>query len=1259
MKLKNQKPREFINPLLSKKSISPTKFNEFKASFAQYRLAIDQQHDAKQSEPNIVTNALKPFVDSLGYVSHSYTQKGPSGIDLAILNNGNPAVVFEVKKHKSADMVSCDKPNTKAFQEAVLYFMREREKGNHSIFHIVITDFYDWFVIDAKDFDRLFWKNKSMRDLFDAHKNPNSLLGDTTKEFYAELHKAIDKLKIDLLDDEYIECAHFETSSVKTDKDLLAIYKLLSPDCLVKAFNPNDANQLNREFYSELLYLLGLEEVAVGTKKTISRAAKKQAGSLFENIANKLGQHHKKNDFDTVINLIIIWVNRILFLKLLESQIVKWTNDPTNKFLSIDKVDQYSKLEELFFEVLAKPIDKRNVKTFNHIPYLNSSLFEINPEETAGITIGALSANAQLEYHAKTVLKDAHSKRKTGSVNALRYLFDFLDAYDFGNDSNDEIADEAKALINASVLGLIFEKINGYKDGSFYTPSFITMYMAREIIQKTVLGKFRAAFADDLKDATWPELKRYCHRRSHKDAFIKSAIALIDKVTVCDPAVGSGHYLVSVMNELVFVKYELGLLQQQGVRVALLNDELHVSLDDEWFEYKRPKSFESPSHLLQKALFVEKQRIIENQLFGVDINRNSTQITKLRLWIELLKHSYYDAQYQLVTLPNIDINIKTGNSLVHRFALSDDIKDKNIKAEIAKYKLKVQEYKENIGSKHAVMAAINGIKETFNKTLKSRHKSTKELDQKLIEYVNLFGFTGLSKELRALAVEATQGQVDLFGVDPEIATKNKAKNTDLKNTVMRLHERVKGLENGAIYHDAFEWRFEFPEVLNESGEYIGFDIVIGNPPYGVGFEQSEKEFLKERFATVHVRTIESFNYFIQIAKTITNADGHFSLIVPSSFLNQTEFEKCRAWLLDTAAPFSNINLGDGVFDDVATPTCIIGFGNNQLDRNFTYADLSCVSRDKLPFSLTNNSQKIDREAIDGNQSSSFIHKPHQSILNKCYKDRPTLKDVTLKVATGISPGLGDAFVLSSDEAKSKNLEQQVVKKLIIGGEINRYYLSPKSGKVIIYFSSKLDVNKFPRIIKHLSAFRQRLEARVETQSGAIPYYVMLRPRIESLFTAPKILIRQTANRIMAAYDDDQWYCLKSGLIVQLKEESEFSYLYLLALLNSKLMGFIYRDLVNEDVRIFPEVKPIQLFKLPIEIGTAARRSKIEALASKLMAKKKSDPLYDVQKYEDKIDALIYEHYGLTQDEILTVCDTGSSTEEDFSKIATDATEAEF
>ena len=376
MKIKVKKPREFINPLLSKKSVSPVLFEAFKVSFTKYISAIDAQHAGKQSEPNIVSNALKPFIESLGFISNIHSQKGQSGIDLVILHNGTPAVIFEAKKHGSAEMISVANVNTKAFQESILYFMRERDKGNQGLCYIVITDFYDWFVFDAKDFDRLFWNNSAIRKLYKTHINP-LLLGHTTAEFYFELQKAVQKLATYLSDEESIECGYFETKSAKSERDLLAIFKLLSADCLVKSFNPNDANRLNREFYGELLYVLGLEED--GTKKTIRRAKQRQIGALFENITNKLNQHDKQSDFDTVIKLIIIWINRILFLKLLESQIVNWTSDPGNKFLNKEKISQYGALEELFFEVLAKPIDKRKSEVFNYIPYLNSSLFEINP----------------------------------------------------------------------------------------------------------------------------------------------------------------------------------------------------------------------------------------------------------------------------------------------------------------------------------------------------------------------------------------------------------------------------------------------------------------------------------------------------------------------------------------------------------------------------------------------------------------------------------------------------------------------------------------------------------------------------------------------------------------------------------------------------------------------------------------------------------------------------------------------------------------
>lgn len=147
---------------------------------------------------------------------------------------------------------------------------------------------------------------------------------------------------------------------------------------------------------------------------------------------------------------------------------------------------------------------------------------------------------------------------------------------------------------------------------------------------------------------------------------------------------------------------------------------------------------------------------------------------------------------------------------------------------------------------------------------------------------------------------------------------------------------------------------------------------------------------------------------------------------------------------------------------------------------------------------------------------------------------------------------------------------------------------------------------------------------------------MLRPRREKLFTNPKILIRQTANRIIAAYDEDQWYCLKSGIIVQLPEDSNISYSYLLGLLNSKLLDFIYRDRVNEDSRIFPEVKPVQLFKLPIEVGTDLSRKEVEMFVEKIIAEKTENLKADTSSLESQIDQLVYQLYNLTEEEIKIV-----------------------
>ena len=818
MKISIQTPRKFLNPLLSQKSIVSSEVEAFKAAIVKYAQDVQQQRDSKQSEPNIVAGALMPFLQAnpLAYNCRPHSQKGQSGIDLAILSGTDVAVIIETKVVGSKDMITIHDLNRKAFHESIFYFMQERERGNDKLTHIVITDFYDWFVFDAKDFDRLFWRNDQLKKSFHAYHDPN-LLTKSTADVYAAIAAHLSKT---ITTEVTIDCAHFNLSTHNNikDKELTAIYKLLSKENLLKSFNPNDANSLNREFYNELLYILGLEEIKDGGKRLIN--ATDTAGSLYVAVADKLDQQGKPHAFEDVIKLIIIWINRILFLKLLESQILNWTGDKTSRFLSADKISGYDELENLFFDTLARRVPARTNKSFSYIPYLNSSLFEMQNEEKVGIGISALSNSTQIAYYAKTVVKDTTKKRKNGKANTLTYLFEFLDAYDFANDSGDEVVAETKNLISASVLGLIFEKINGYKDGSFYTPSFVTMYMARQTIEKAVLQKFNEKYSWECTALTGDgglknEIKDHKVKKQDSNA-------LIDSLKICDPAVGSGHFLVSVLNEILHIKSMLGLLIDESgnmldYNISIENDELIVTSDEgELFEYKKDSKEKT---LVQKTLFREKQNIIENCLFGVDINPNSVNICRLRLWIELLKNSYYKLDGTLETLPNIDINIKCGNSLISRFALDTDLKDalKKSKISIADYRTAVSNYRNasEKAEKWKLEALIESIKTNFRtEILYYDPKQKRAIELPMI-------------------IKSLETSQSLLGETEKEEKERKQKQVKLKTELIKLDVEINEIKTNKIYKNAFEWRFEFPEVMNSEGEYLGFDVIIGNPPYGV------------------------------------------------------------------------------------------------------------------------------------------------------------------------------------------------------------------------------------------------------------------------------------------------------------------------------------------------------------------------------------------------------------------------------------------
>lgn len=1211
LKAKIVKAGDFINPLLSKKSVEHEKFEKFQTSLENYLISIQSQHISKQSEPNIVSNSLKPFFESFKYIAQSFSQKGQSGIDLVLMKEHKPSVIIEAKKQNEDDMITQNNLHQKSFYEAILYFMRERDSGNNTIFHIIITDFFSWFIFDAKEFDRILWQNKRIKKIYQNYKNP-SILGDNTKDFYENIAKELQSLKANLLDDLEIECAYFNLSEPKKQKNLLAIYKLLSPDTLLKEFNPNDANSLNREFYNELLYILGLEEIKQGSKKIISKAVHSQSGSFYENISNKLVQYGKSNDFETIIKLIIIWINRILFLKLLESQIVSWNKNKAFKFLNSTKINDYDKLEMLFFEILAKRPKERTHREFDYIPYLNSSLFEIHENEKKYLTISTLEDDAKINYYAKTVIKDDKKAKKSGQVSTLNYLFEFLDAFDFGSLSTDEFSNESKSLINASVLGLIFEKINGYKDGSFYTPSFITSYMAKESLQKSVIDKFNTAH--EIEVSNFGELKKFCDKEYYKDGFTEKSNKLIDSITVCDPAVGSGHFLVSALNEIIYIKYQLGLFNLRGLKIELINDELLVKLEDEWFEYTKPKDFSNANHALQKMLFEEKQRIIENQLFGVDINPNSSQITKLRLWIELLKNSYYDVNYQLVTLPNIDINIKTGNSLISRFDLKDEIKINNVKQEIKNYKQVVKDYKENLGTKKEVLESIESLKNKFRLTLKAEYKVVKDRNQKLREYVADFAHEGLNDDLLLTAIKNKYGHVqNLFGDKADV--KKQAK---LLEEITKLEIQIDEIEKGKMYEDAFEWRFEFPEVLDEDGNFVGFDIVIGNPPYISLSKLKEIDYSKFNYK-VFDKTGDILALFFEKGLHISNAKSYLSFIVSNSWL-KTKYGEHMKKLFNSNGAVRILNFEDTqLFEEATVESCIttVSKAHENVTKTITIKNFNI--KDATPNSLN---EMI--ESADENDEDALLMKKIES-------KGKLLKEWNVSIFRGILTGFNEAFII--DTAKKEELialdekNSELIKPLIRGRNVQKYSIEYAGFWLInIHNNPPVVVDNYSTIKTHLDSYYPQLEKRGD--KGKTPYNLRNCAYLED-FAKPKIVWGEISDKPKFAYDEGDYYVEATSFIM-----TGESLKYLLAFLNSKLSKWYFERTSTTTGMGTNRWKKFKLELLPIVV--ADDEQPFIRLANDILNLKKENPHADTSGLEATIDDLVYKLYNLSDEEIAII-----------------------
>ena len=1170
----------------------------------------------------------------VGY-KQNYFGKVAGGIDFVLKKDNSVACIFEAKKPNSAEMISVNHCNTTALHESILYYLREKERAKtqgqrFEVKYIIITDFYEFFFFKEREFDRFFYQNDYIKSLYDKHK---ALFKDS--DLAKEKDEQIRNKDFYKMLGEYLQSENFSAEmkplcldlrKIKNDDfaDIKPFFKAFAPEFLLNKYIHK--SEINEAFYKELLYILGLKTIESGKDRN-KIIPNNISGALYENIAESLHNESDKTQ-ENIISLIILWLNRILFLKLIEANLMRFNSGDKNsvRFLNNKNIKDFQTLEKLFFEVLAKPHNERVEagSPFYYLPYLNSSLFSPSKIEQKLIYIQNLSNDKSLPPYKE--------QKSTTKIPLLRYLLDFLDSYNFG--SGDEY--ESDTLINASILGNVFERLNAYKEGSFYTPSEITSYMCEEGLERVILNRFNSAnpkwnckSLDDIKDEILAQKRDSNDRESVKQKYKD----FLKTIRICDPAVGSGHFLVSALNQMIKIHYDLGLLSNDilNKELNIIADEIHISD----FAYTKPKSPNEPSHKIQKELFNLKKSIIQNNLFGVDINPNSVEICKLRLWIELLKNSYYlmnsDESYsekldsrihQMQTLPNIDINIKRGNSLISNIALDitkerlesqlktelnkgysieqpkelereaqgtlQDLKNK-LPKEIERYKeatkLYINETNEKIRATHKRTAesARHFILTLFVKT-SSEYATFKRV---LAHYLESYGYSGIddatmpSEDLANIKSKLNDYLID-FNYHKTLNITHES-SAFIEKDFIALVKAMKSYESFKTQAESyFEWRFEFPEVLDANGDFMGFDLIIGNPPYGVDLSADDRQTYKNIYNLSSTNTAQ---LFILLADKITSPNGVNTFIVPKSLVYVAQWKPLRDilqpnmfLLTDCGKAWSYVLLEMVIYAVHKNHKCDF-YANTFLAKN------KADDEETAPNPII----MIDKNII--NLFGLFINNLSQSEIDLGVKMR-NIGDMLGKYCENIG---GSSY---QDKLKTKG------KYPFIGGkEIGRYGV--KSFKGFCNNISKLP--KCGKIVEN-SLLIQDIVAHIQNP----------KPHIKIVATLPdskEIFLLNTINQLVFK-----------------KLDSRFAW----ALLNSTLINwYAYKFIFSNSIRTM-HLNSQATDKIPIPKLNATNKKiadKIVNLVDKILESKAKDSQSNTTALESQIDDLIYKLYDLDSSDI--------------------------
>ena len=795
-------------------------------------------------------------------------------------------------------------------------------------------------------------------------------------------------------------------------------------------------------------------------------------------------------------------------------------------------------LEPLFFETLNKErvgdIADCRLGDNIKIPYLNGGLFDKDKTD-------ALDIDFPYSY--------------------FEDLMEFFNGYNFTIDENDP--DDAEVGVDPEMLGHIFENLlEDNKDkGAFYTPKEIVQYMCRQ----SVIQYLKTHEADEKYSLAIERLinesvvEPVLQNKETATRFIE----LLKNVKVCDPAIGSGAFPMGILYVLYYALHHL---------------QSHAEPN---------KSFDSTK---------TKRNIIQNNIFGVDIEQGAVDIARLRFWLALV----VDAD-EPQPLPNLDYKITCGNSLLNRYALDTPLdnvfieynKDKNDddKLSLAKYKQLVNDYTNT--SNHAK-------KDLFRKTIEEIKKTFKtELSKKEINKI-----VSVKKDIYDLE------QPNLFGEELTKAQKSELKK--LKAKLEKLEIERENVLNNKVYEDAFEWRFEFPQLLDEKGDFTGFDIVIGNPPYGV----SIKGEYRKAVVDIHgnVPDYEIYYYFIERARNLICSHGILSYIIPNTWLFNTYAFNYRMQILENWNLIEVLDCTKFPIFESATVRNTIVTWTKSLNTDIGYRRTS----DALSFDSLVSTPRIKmkkEELLKMNQNwglAFFLQSNVVSIINKLSEFTNVLNDF-YDCSQGYIPyRLSDLINVYGKENGTKIKDERLWHSTVKSDEYN---IQEIYGRDITKYNYKA-TGEYIKYGKHVAC------------------YVDLK-----FFNQPRLLVREITNpTIIACYVEEQYINDPQLLPIIPKCDNDFFTIYALwAILNSKLATFYHFNHSPKATKgAFPKILVKDLKEFPLPKYDKDIFDKLENYVNAILKSKKENPQADTAELENQIDLIVYRLYDLTYDEVLVI-----------------------